>query len=91
MCIRDSIKDGFGKEQLDVDDYAETAIISRNFNELMSGMTVSYTHLDVYKRQARSCHCCSKQVFVLINCAGLYTRYDVVLTELITDILYVKL
>ena len=33
------IKDGFGKEQLDVDDYAETAI------------TVSYTHLDVYKRQ----------------------------------------
>lgn len=34
------IKDGFGKEQLDVDDYAETAIISRNFNELMSGMKV---------------------------------------------------
>ena len=32
------IKDGFGKEQLDVDDYTETAIISRNFNELMSGM-----------------------------------------------------
>lgn len=34
------IKDGFGKEQLDVDDYTETAIISRNFNELMSGMKV---------------------------------------------------
>ena len=36
------IKDGFGKEQLDVDDYAETAIISRNFNELMLSLIHIY-------------------------------------------------
>ena len=34
------IKDGFGKEQLDVDNYTETAVISQNFNELIAGMKV---------------------------------------------------
>lgn len=34
------IKDGYGKEELDVDDYTETKIISENFNEMISGMKV---------------------------------------------------
>ncbi len=34
------IKDGYGKDELDVDNYTETKVISENFNEMISSMRV---------------------------------------------------
>ena len=66
MCIRDRLKGVTGAGSLNTDDVAErVAVIRRHVRDIPVGVgfgirdadsaPVSYTHLDVYKRQTKKC------------------------------------
>ena len=62
MCIRDSIVPS-GTVHAVIDGDKANATLTQDFHNLTDFQTVSYTHLDVYKRQVHVHICAQKRLY----------------------------
>ena len=73
-------------EELEITDDFLFGKVMRNpelCKRTIEAIPVSYTHLDVYKRQG---HRCAEEIFIFINGAGLYAWNNIFIAELINNV-----